>query len=645
MSSYLTKIFGKQIFFRWIFCWSLILYSGISYSNSIVEDETSAFKTSKKERLNVIDSIDLPVLLTPTVVTYFDKNVELNEFVHFCYTTAFKSINHVNSRSEYHWLHYKIKLKKAHETGVLNIPDFQINRIEVYIQSPEKQLTRIIQFGDELSVDSFNMNTRTCQGSYFFKDSGEYHIYVKYYRAGVDPTLYLQLSRIDKFIGFWNEREWQYGLAFGFLATYLLYVIWVLINQPTIYFGYFLTWVSMNFVYYFISGGHFKFYFISGSENWYSSIRQASVIAALFGITQFALTHYKQRDNLKWVTRLSVFLVSLTFLIIFSAWFTEVPIYTGYEKYFIGAIRLVIVGFVVLQFILPFNHYKKHKEFTFLSVVLIVAVVNLLGYIFLSNVPHRANFDNFNLFSVFILVFEVIVVAWGALKYSVAQEKKKNDLILEQIELQKEINQRQNDVQEKERMRIAMELHDDVLNRMSILLLLARDNYIDKNEVTKNLNEIGRDVKHYILGLYPYWTKESELNDVILNNLNEIADRLKIKLSITWDIKNASFSKLQRLQLFRLAQEFIQNSGKHGQAKHVSIKIFEDNQGLYLEFEDDGIGFDKQEVKQGLGTQGAKQRVQILGGEMEIISQKGIGVRWVITIPKFASLQTSTPMF
>jgi signal transduction histidine kinase len=98
------------------------------------------------------------------------------------------------------------------------------------------------------------------------------------------------------------------------------------------------------------------------------------------------------------------------------------------------------------------------------------------------------------------------------------------------------------------------------------------------------------------------------------------------------------------LQLFRLAQEFIQNSGRHGHATEVSIKVFEDNTGLYLEFEDNGIGYNPNEVKRGLGTQGAEQRVQILGGSMQIIAENGKGVRWVITIPKFSSLQTLVPV-
>jgi signal transduction histidine kinase len=267
----------------------------------------------------------------------------------------------------------------------------------------------------------------------------------------------------------------------------------------------------------------------------------------------------------------------------------------------------------------------------------------MIGYIVLSNVPNQANFDDFNLFSVLTLVFEVIVVAWGAVKFAIEQEKQKSHLIQQHIDLQKAINQQQNEVQEKERMRIALDLHDDALNRMSILLLLARDQYIDKTSVLNSLEGIYKDIKHYILGLYPYWTKEAELNSVIKNNLLEIAKKLKIELVFNTDFTSYNFSKLQRLQLFRISQEFIQNSGRHGKASKVCIDLEESEAGFQIQFQDNGLGFDPNEIIQGLGTQGAKQRIQILGGSMQIISAKGEGVKWIITIPKFASLQTLTP--
>jgi signal transduction histidine kinase len=316
----------------------------------------------------------------------------------------------------------------------------------------------------------------------------------------------------------------------------------------------------------------------------------------------------------------------------------------GFERIAVIVIRLIIGLFLLVQIFLPIQYFIQHKKITYLSWVLLLGIINGFGFIYQTGKLEPVDFDHYNIFTNLIFVIEVIVVAWGSVKFTLNVQKESTNLIEQNIQLQKEINQRQNDVQEKERMRIAMELHDDVLNRMSILMLLARDKYIDSNEIAKNLNEISRDIKHYILGLYPYWTKESELNQVIINNLQEISAKLKIQLIIQADERKLNFSKLQRLQLFRLAQEFIQNSGKHGKATQVVFKIFEDGSGYYLEFQDNGIGFDVKETIQGLGTQGAKQRVQTLGGSMLIESTKGKGVRWVITIPKFSSLQTLTPM-
>jgi signal transduction histidine kinase len=620
--------------------WLLVGISGLNEAQIDLKDHV---EWNEIGRENILNEINGPRLLKPKLNTYFNAQYSLNQFVSFCDTQSRGVFYEYDPSANHHWFHYPLIVNKSNLNAVLSIPDFQINQIQVYIRDPKKQVTKVIEFGDELSVELFNMDTRTCQGQYSFQENGVYDIYVKYNRPGVIPTLYLELTDIQSFVSSWNFREWIYGLAFGFLATYLLYIIWVFINKPSAYYGYFLLWVLMNFIYYIISTGYFKYYLVKDSENWYSGIRQASVILALFGITQFALEHYKKRESLIWITRLSLFLVSLTTLIILSTLFTDKPIYLGYENYLILTIRLVIFGFIILQFYLPFIHYRKYKEITFLSIVLIFAIINMIGYIVLSNVPNQANFDDFNLFSVLTLVFEVIVVAWGAVKFAIEQEKQKSHLIQQHIDLQKAINQQQNEVQEKERMRIALDLHDDALNRMSILLLLARDQYIDKTSVLNSLEGIYKDIKHYILGLYPYWTKEAELNSVIKNNLLEIAKKLKIELVFNTDFTSYNFSKLQRLQLFRISQEFIQNSGRHGKASKVCIDLEESEAGFQIQFQDNGLGFDPNEIIQGLGTQGAKQRIQILGGSMQIISAKGEGVKWIITIPKFASLQTLTP--
>jgi signal transduction histidine kinase len=577
-------------------------------------------------------------------VSFFPDVITVDSFQNWVKRDSNYKINRTSKVIPEHWFYYRLYVPEKLGNRVFYIPDYQINHLELYIKNPLGHVQKIVNFGDEISVDQFSMNTRTAQSDYLFQDTGLYEIFVRHNRAGMQPKLFIRLSKVNVFLDHWNYFEWLYGVIYGFIISYLIFILWGFLNTQQISYGFFFLWVLMNFLHNFISTGHLKFWFFQYVESGFSSLRLATAIFAAYAINQYALFHYDQIKRLKWLYKLSNVLALVLFAILISIFILNVRFYVGFERLAIVLIRIIIGVFLIVQIYLPLLHFIRFRKITYLTWVLILGIINGAIFIYQTGKIEPVDFDYYCIFTNLIFILEVIIVAWGSVKYTLKQQRDRQALFEQNIELQKEINRKQNEVQEKERMRIAMELHDDVLNRMSILLLLARDQYIDNNEVANNLKEIGQDIKHYILGLYPYWTKEAELNSVIKNNLLEIAKKLRIELKFNVEVSNLNFSKLQRLQLFRIAQEFIQNSGKHGNASLVEITISESLTGFQIQFQDNGLGFDPKEFIPGLGTQGAKQRIQTLGGSMQIISLKGEGVKWMITIPKFASLQTSTPM-
>lgn len=616
----------------------LMLFSGTLFSRA------SNSSIPQKNNMNVLLDDSQVVEIRPKVILPFKQQITVDSFRNHLNRLNHQSQFETSTKIAEHWFYYPIRVPKVLGNRVISIPDYQINHLELYVKHPLGHIQRIVNFGDEISVQDFNMKTRTAQAQYSFQDTGLFELFVRHNRSGMQPKLLIRVSEIDNFIERWNQFEWLYGVIYGFIISYLVFIFWGFVSTKEISYGFFFLWVFMNFMHNFISSGHFKFWFIQGEENWFSSLRLAAAIFAAYAINQYALFHYGQKERMAWLYKLCNFLALFLLMVLISVFFFKAPFYLGFERIAVIIIRLIIGLFLLVQIYLPIRHFINFKQVTYLSWVLAVGIINGVGFIYQTGKIEPVDFDNYSIFTNLVFVLEVIVVAWGSVKYTLNIQREKNHLIDQNIQLQKEINQRQNDVQEKERMRIAMELHDNVLNRMSILMLLARDKYIDKTEIAKNLQEIGRDIKHYILGLYPYWTKEAELNQVIFNNLHEISSKLKIQLTIQADEKKLNLSKLQKLQLFGLAQEFIQNSGKHGKATRVILNIIADGSQFYLEFKDNGVGFDPEQSVQGLGTQGAKQRIQTLGGSMNIETAIGNGVRWIITIPKFSSLQTLTPM-
>jgi len=88
-------------------------------------------------------------------------------------------------------------------------------------------------------------------------------------------------------------------------------------------------------------------------------------------------------------------------------------------------------------------------------------------------------------------------------------------------------------------------------------------------------------------------------------------------------------------ELYRIAQEGLNNVVKHAAAKHVRIQIQYEAHSVSLEMIDDGLGFDRQTVAQsgGFGLQGIRERVKRLGGSQEIESAPRKGTRLKVKVP------------
>ena len=88
------------------------------------------------------------------------------------------------------------------------------------------------------------------------------------------------------------------------------------------------------------------------------------------------------------------------------------------------------------------------------------------------------------------------------------------------------------------------------------------------------------------------------------------------------------------LCLFRIVQEALQNAVRHGSAHSVSLDLAGDPQGLTLAIVDDGVGFDVDAVSaKGLGLISMRERLEPLGGTLEIHSRPGTGTRLNVFVP------------
>ena len=103
-------------------------------------------------------------------------------------------------------------------------------------------------------------------------------------------------------------------------------------------------------------------------------------------------------------------------------------------------------------------------------------------------------------------------------------------------------------------------------------------------------------------------------------------------------LKALSQTPLSLLNLYRLIQELINNSLKHAEAKEILVQLNKDDEQIVVMVEDDGKGYDHQNVKEGMGSENLRSRINFLKGELSIQSKPGEGTSSLITIPLIHSV-------
>jgi len=247
------------------------------------------------------------------------------------------------------------------------------------------------------------------------------------------------------------------------------------------------------------------------------------------------------------------------------------------------------------------------------------------------------------LFAVIALVLVIILLFFASRKKIVnekleAQElklKHKSDLIRYNIE-----------TQEKERHRIAEDLHDDVGSQLNLISLgLHRINKIestlDKEEteaillITEGVIDRVRSLSHELLPpILEKFGLVAALEEVEFNYNKTKSIEINLKTNI--DNEDPLFDNTDKLYLYRICQEIIQNSLKHGKAKVIRLSLLNQDGNVHLSIADDGIGFDTSELHlgKGMGLMNIENRVEMLGGTMSISSKLHEGSTFDIYLPK-----------
>lgn len=223
------------------------------------------------------------------------------------------------------------------------------------------------------------------------------------------------------------------------------------------------------------------------------------------------------------------------------------------------------------------------------------------------------------------------------------QRRLSRQLIQQEIQKQKIITQATIDGQEKERLEIGKELHDNInqhLTTTRLYLEVARDKASGEvlemiSLAHKNLADIVNEIRKLSQSLVP-----PTLGDIgLTESVQDLCDALKRTHSFKIEFFHRHFEEdnLQdnlKLMIFRIIQEQVSNIIRHAGAKKVDIRLQSDAEHIVLVIADNGRGFDPQKYKKGMGLTNITNRAGLFGGRMQLDTGAGKGCKITVTIPQ-----------
>lgn len=233
------------------------------------------------------------------------------------------------------------------------------------------------------------------------------------------------------------------------------------------------------------------------------------------------------------------------------------------------------------------------------------------------------NFGGYLMASIFVLLFCFVVVAEQ-------KSRQKAEALTQQIETL---------AANLERGRIAREIHDSLghyLTTLDIQLELAQRLYDkDPNKAVNSLN-IAKDLSSECLtrirnSVQSIRQTNFNLNQALAILVEQVGRNQSFVINL--DAELPQLPSQTSHQLYCIVQEAVTNIQKHAFAKVVNIKGYQNTQGIILEIIDNGQGFEVSAHHTGFGLRGMQERVQILGGELEIKSTFGKGTNIKVLIP------------
>jgi PAS domain S-box-containing protein len=232
-----------------------------------------------------------------------------------------------------------------------------------------------------------------------------------------------------------------------------------------------------------------------------------------------------------------------------------------------------------------------------------------------------------------------------SLKMSMYQVKEVNKRL-------RDLSTRLNKVREEERINVARELHDGLGQSLTGMKLdmswLGKqisnpESYQNRlrllnkiNDMTQRADDTIKTIRKIATDLRPPMLDQLGLFASIEWLIDDFRNRSEIKLSMHSNIKKINLDSVASTNVFRILQETLTNIIRHSSASEVNISLNKTGKDYILEILDNGIGMNKNDLKnpKSIGIKGMRERALLCGGRIDVEGKPGEGTKVTLKIPR-----------
>ncbi|HEX8562268.1 MAG TPA: histidine kinase [Flavobacterium sp.] len=197
---------------------------------------------------------------------------------------------------------------------------------------------------------------------------------------------------------------------------------------------------------------------------------------------------------------------------------------------------------------------------------------------------------------------------------------------------------------QREKLRIAKDLHDGIMNKLAStrLNLFILNKRTDPETIRRclpfvaDIQNIEREIRNIAHDLNSdVFNSQDSFKNLILSLLDEQKNcsdahcHFEIDERFNWEV----ISNPVKVHIYRILQEAFQNINKHAQARNIMLGVSSDMHFIKIQVSDDGFGFNLAENIDGIGLKNMRARANEIVGQLQILSSIGVGTNLILRIP------------